>query len=89
MGEPQSFRLILASASPARRELLQNLGVPFEIQPANIDEPETGFRDPRTMVQTVSWLKAAAIAHTIEKGVILAADTIQPTRPTRAASCAN
>ena len=54
MGEPQPFRLILASASPARRDLMERLGIPFEIKPAHIDEPETGFRDPRTMVQTDS-----------------------------------
>jgi septum formation protein len=76
MGEPSPFRLILASASPARRELLQRLGLSFEIKPAAIDEPETGFRDPRTMVQTVSWLKAAAVAPSQRDGLILAADTI-------------
>jgi septum formation protein len=76
MGEPPPFRLILASASPARRELLERLGVPFEVRPAHIDEPEAGFRDPRTMVQTVSWLKAAAVAPTIDGGIVLAADTI-------------
>lgn len=70
------MRLILASASPARRELLGRLGLPFDIVPADIDEPETGFRDPRTFVQTVSWLKAAAIAPRIDEGIILAADTI-------------
>src|SRR5260370_16912624 len=76
MGEPQPFRLILASASPARRELLERLGIPFEIMPAHIDEPETGFSDPRTMVQTVAWLKAAAVVPRVDQGLILAADTI-------------
>ena len=76
MGEPQPIRLTLASASPARRELLQPLGVPFEVRPAYIDEPEAGFRDPRTMVQMVSWLKAAAVAPSVENGLVLAADTI-------------
>jgi septum formation protein len=76
MGEPQPFRLILASASPARRELLERLDLAFEIKPAHIDEPETGFRDPRAMVQTVSWLKAAAVAPSVESGLVLAADTI-------------
>jgi septum formation protein len=76
MGESPSLRLILASASPARRDLLHQQGLPFTIQPANIVEPETGFRDPRTMVQTVSWLKAAAVAPTQRDGLILAADTI-------------
>jgi septum formation protein len=70
------MRLILASASPARRELLARLGHPFEVLPADIDEPESGFADPRTFVQTVSWLKAAAVAPRIEAGIILAADTI-------------
>ena len=44
--------------------------------PADIDEPQSGFRDPRTFVQTVSWLKAAAVAPRIDDGLILAADTI-------------
>jgi septum formation protein len=74
MGEP--FRLILASASLGRRVLLERTGIPFEIMPAHVDEPETGFSDPRTMVQTVAWLKAAAVAPRVDRGLILAADTI-------------
>ncbi len=76
MPNSRSMRLILASASPARRELLARLGHPFEVLPADIDEPQSGFRDPRTFVQTVSWLKAAAVAPRIDEGIILAADTI-------------
>lgn len=72
---PGEVRLILASASPARRELLGRLGRPFEVLPANIDEP-TGFTDPRREVQTVSWLKAAAVAPQIDRGIVLSADTI-------------
>lgn len=70
-----SLRLILASGSTGRRELLARLGTPFEVIPADIDEP-TGFRDPRQEVQAVSWLKARAVATTIDAGLILAADTI-------------
>jgi septum formation protein len=69
-------RLILASASPARRELLARLGRPFEVIPADVDEPTGGFADPRTFVQSVSWLKAAAVAPRIDHGLVLAADTI-------------
>jgi septum formation protein len=76
MAEPKPIRLILASASPARRELLARTGIPFEVMPAEIEEPESGFRDPRTFVQTVSWLKAAAVAPRIDDGLVLAADTI-------------
>ena len=75
MVQPQGLRLILASASPGRRELLERLGQPFTVQPADIAEP-TGFSDPRTFVQAVSWLKAAAVARTVKQGVVLAADTI-------------
>jgi septum formation protein len=80
MGESQPIRvkptIILASASPARRDLLQRTGLPFTVRPAHIDEPTTGFSDPRTFVQTVSWLKAAAVAPTVSAGLVLAADTI-------------
>lgn len=76
MIDPKPTRLILASASPARRELLERLGHPFEVVPADIAEPQSGFSDPRTFVQTVSWFKAAAVAARIDEGIILAADTI-------------
>lgn len=76
MLESKPMRLILASASPARRELLERLGHPFEVIPADINEPESGFSDPRTFVQSVSWLKAAAVAPQIDAGIVLAADTI-------------
>ena len=75
MGEPKPTRLILASASPARRELLARTGLPFEVQSADVEEP-AGFSDPRTMVQAVSWLKAAAVAPRYESALVLAADTI-------------
>jgi septum formation protein len=71
-----SLGLILASGSPARRELLGRLDIPFTVRPANIDEPTSGFSDPRTFVQTVAWLKAAHTASQIDSGLILAADTI-------------
>lgn len=75
MASPATVRLILASSSPARRELLSRLGIPFTVQPADIDEPDH-FGDPRTFVQSVSWLKAARVAATVERGLVLAADTI-------------
>jgi septum formation protein len=68
-------RLILASASPARRDLLVRSGLSFEVIPADVEEP-TGFSDPRTFVQSAAWIKAAAVAPKVEKGLVLAADTI-------------
>jgi septum formation protein len=71
------FRLILASASAARRELLTRACYEFEVIPADIEEPSgQGFQDPRYLVQHIAWLKAAAVASRIGTGVILAADTL-------------
>jgi septum formation protein len=79
MGEAAPLRLILASGSPARRELLSHAGYRFEVLPADIAEPGgEGFSDPRMYVQHVAWLKAADVARRLDAGdaVILAADTV-------------
>jgi septum formation protein len=77
MADATPARLILASGSPARRDLLARAGLSFEVMPASIDEPTgEGFSDPRTYVQTVAWLKAAAVAPRVEAGLVLAADTV-------------
>jgi septum formation protein len=73
---PGSLRLILASSSPARRELLARAGLTFDVRPAAVDEPTSGFADPRSFVQAVSWLKASVVAPTVADGLVLAADTI-------------
>ena len=47
MGKQLTFRLILASSSPARRDLLQRAGYDFEIVPSDVDDPtNAGFADP-------------------------------------------
>jgi septum formation protein len=77
MGTATPFRLILASGSPARRELLTRAGYSFDVLPAAIDEPTgAGFDNPRYYVQHVAWLKAAAVAPRIDAGMVLAADTV-------------
>lgn len=77
MAKELPFRLILASGSPARRELLERAGYTFDILPANIDEPEGhGFDDPRALVEHIAWLKARAVAPKVSEGLVLAADTL-------------
>lgn len=77
MAMQHPFPLILASGSPARRDLLTRAGYPFEVLPANIDEPSgEGCSDVRSLVQHTAWLKAAAVAPRIEHGLIVAADTV-------------
>jgi septum formation protein len=77
MSSKQPFRLILASGSPARRELLAAAGYTFEVLPANIDEPTgQGITDIRLFVHHVAWHKAAAVAPRVKEGIVLAADTV-------------
>jgi septum formation protein len=77
MANPLPIRLILASGSPARRDLLTRAGYTFTIQPSHVDEPTgAGATDPRAFVQSVAWLKAAATAAQVSEGLVLAADTV-------------
>lgn len=65
--------LILASASPRRTELLQQIGIPHEVVPANVVEEAPYPMSPREYVRHLSQKKARAIT---ADGVILAADTV-------------
>ncbi|WP_419805060.1 Maf family protein [Terriglobus sp.] len=67
--------LILASASPRRRELLAHLGLPFSIEAADIDETPHPNEDPTTYTKRLAREKAQAIAHRHPEANILAADT--------------
>jgi septum formation protein len=68
-------RLILASASPRRRELLQQLGMPFEVVVADVTEHEDPETDPRLMVAHNAALKADWVATRHPDAVVLGADT--------------
>ena len=77
MAERQPLRLILASASLGRRELLKQAGYDFDVQPSHVDEPTgAGVRDIRAFVQQVAWIKAAAVAKRVDAGIVLAADSV-------------
>ncbi len=67
--------LVLASASPRRRELLSRLGVPFEVIAAEVTEFEEPTADPRMMVLHNAALKAAWVALRRPGSVVLGADT--------------
>lgn len=71
-------RLILASGSPRRRELLENLGVrDLVIRPAKGEERAPQNASPAEIVMALARQKAAEIAPTAEKGdTVIAADTI-------------
>jgi septum formation protein len=68
-------QLILASASPRRRELLAGLGLHFEVMPAEVVEHEAPDSDPRAMVRHNSALKAGWVAVRRPEALVLGADT--------------
>jgi septum formation protein len=68
-------KLILASASPRRSELLRGLGLPFIVAPTHAEEPDPTPEDllhPAGYVEKLATLKASACDH---EGLIIAADT--------------
>ena len=69
------MQLILASASPRRKELLGLFHVPFIIRVADIDETMDPAKSPFEEVARVSRLKALAVERETED-VVIAADTI-------------
>jgi septum formation protein len=70
------MKLILASASPRRAEILRNAGFTFEVQPAHIDESLLPNEKPAAYVLRLAESKAEAIAKiTNEPAFILGADT--------------
>ncbi len=56
------MRLVLASGSPRRRELLALLGLPFEVVPADVDESVRPGETPVELVRRLALAKADAIA---------------------------
>lgn len=57
--------LLLASASPARRRLLEQAGIPHRIQVSGVDEDGIREADPRRLVQALALAKARAVAATL------------------------
>ena len=70
----QNSRLILASGSPRRRELLARMGYKFETCSPDVDEHIPGHA--RDVVRTLAERKARAAAEGRDSGVVIAADTL-------------
>lgn len=68
--------LVLASASPRRRFLLDLVGFEFEVIPPSVDENEHADEDPATHVLRLSLVKAQSVAESLDDGLVLGADTI-------------
>jgi septum formation protein len=69
-------KLILASASPRRKELLKSIRIPFIVAPAEIDELAQDGEEPEAHVQRLAHEKAFEISKKYQDSWVLGADTI-------------
>ena len=68
-------RIILASGSPRRRELLSQIGIKTEVIPSYADE-STDLTEPKAIVEELSARKCADVARDLPSGIFLGADTV-------------
>ena len=69
------MKLILASSSPRRKELMEKVGYPFEIVPSNCPEISSATK-PTDLVQELAQQKAQAVFSTHSDCVVLGSDTV-------------
>jgi septum formation protein len=69
-------RVVLASASPRRRELLNLIGIAHEVRPANIDETARPREAPRRHAERLARGKASAVATRDPDLITIGADTV-------------
>ncbi|HLU83769.1 MAG TPA: Maf family protein [Trueperaceae bacterium] len=68
-------KLVLASASPRRSELLRGLGLEFTVVPADVDETVQPGETAQQLVARLSASKAAVVASAHPRALVIAADT--------------
>lgn len=71
---------VLASASPARRHLLQNAGIEPVVCPSDFDESQVQLSDPLPLVETLALKKAEAVAGQFNDALILGCDSVLSVR---------
>jgi septum formation protein len=67
--------IVLASASPRRKEILARTGLPFRVDATDSDEEMDPALSPRALARSLSYRKAASVASRHKNALIIAADT--------------
>ncbi|WP_445635775.1 Nucleoside triphosphate pyrophosphatase [Nostoc sp. DSM 114161] len=67
---------VLASASPARRRLLQSVGIEPIVRPSDFDESQIQLSEPAQLVKTLAQYKAQTVAPQFESGLIMGCDSV-------------
>jgi len=70
------LRFILASASPARRQLLTTIGIEAEVQPSHFDEETIQTANPIDLVQKLAFEKARLVAQQYSSALVLGCDSV-------------
>ena len=68
-------KIILASASPRRKELLEKIGLKFEVEPSNYAEDMHSRLSPDKLARAISLEKARVVARKHKNAIVIAADT--------------
>jgi len=68
-------RVILASESPRRRQLLGQIGLKFQVVPSNSTEDLGSSVEPHELAKSLSMEKASSVAKKHKNAVVIAADT--------------
>ena len=71
-----NMKIILASASPRRREIMELVGLPFEIDTDDVDETIEHEAKPSEYVKELSLRKALAVSKRHSSDIVIGADTI-------------
>lgn len=69
-------KIILASSSPRRRELMEMLGLKFRVVKSNVEEKLNPRLGPRAQAEALSRQKAEAVAEKYDDAVVIGADTL-------------
>src|ERR1051325_3969502 len=69
-------KIILASASPRRADLLTNLGVAFDLEPSQVQERPLAEEAPADYITRLARAKVIAVARKRDSGLVIGADTI-------------
>jgi septum formation protein len=73
-------KLVLASTSPRRHQILKQFGLKYDFISPELDEEKAkkalGTGDPLKVACGLAFAKAASVAHKVKKGIILGSDTI-------------
>ena len=68
--------LVLGSTSPYRRELLERLRIPFEVQGPEVDETPHAGEAPMALAQRLALAKAQAVAKRFPQAIVIGSDQV-------------